>query len=339
MKSILLIISIGLGVFLGIFPGFKTSKGLWLKLLIFLVLSVAIVMTLIPPLATTPQVASFLALRNYEKPINVELSQSQISQLSKDSRIDFGDKHSFVFSVPDNLPKQGNLILKIKYRPEKAEFTYLEIVSVDPIIQYSFIAGLEDKIRILNFHVPMSWISVLAFLVSMVYSVMYLRKKNYEHDIIASSSASLGLLFTILATLTGMLWAKFNWGSFWNWDPRESSILILMLIYSAYFALRASIPNYESKARLSAVYSIIAFVTVPFLIFILPRLTSGLHPGSASDSNAGPVLSQDAGMLDANLLISFSLAMFGFTLLFFWMLNIIIRYNNLNIKLANTKGI
>ena len=122
-----------------------------------------------------------------------------------------------------------------------------------------------------------------------------------------------------------MLWAKFNWGHFWNWDPRETSIFILLMVYLAYFALRSSLDNAELKARLSAVYAIIAGVAAPFLMFILPRLTAGLHPGSADDTNAGPVLSTQPGMLDSSLLYSFGLGLFAFTLLFFYLLNLSVR--------------
>ena len=83
---------------------------------------------------------------------------------------------------------------------------------------------------------------------------------------------------------------RFAWGAFWSWDPRQTSIFALLLIYGAWFALRSSIESEEKRATLSAVYAIIAFLTVPFFIFIMPRIMSGLHPGSADDTNSGPVI-------------------------------------------------
>src|ERR1043166_1407244 len=141
-----------------------------------------------------------------------------------------------------------------------------------------YIPALGDKARVLYFHVPTAWVTVIAFLISMVYSVMYLRKKEMSYDYKASAAAGLGFLFCILATVTGAVWAKFNWGTFWNWDPRQTSIFMLLLIYGAYFAFRNAIDHEETRARLASVYSILAFVTVPFFIFILPRITSSLHP-------------------------------------------------------------
>jgi heme exporter protein C len=109
------------------------------------------------------------------------------------------------------------------------------------------IPALGDKARVLYFHVPMSWIAVLAFFMSMWYSIRYLKTRDLDYDIKSFSSAQLGFLFCILATATGSLWAKFNWGSFWNWDPRQTSIFILLLIYGAYFALRSAIPKKQRQ--------------------------------------------------------------------------------------------
>ena len=133
--------------------------------------------------------------------------------------------------------------------------------------QFPLIPGLEEKAKIIFFHVPTAWLSVIAFLTAMVYGVKYLVKKNLDDDAKSNSALQLGMVFAILATVTGSIWAKFTWGAFWHWDPRETSIFILLLIYGSLFALRSAIENEDKRARLSAVYSIIAFLTVPFFIF------------------------------------------------------------------------
>src|SRR3989304_4330964 len=92
-------------------------------------------------------------------------------------------------------------------------------------------AKLGDISRIFYFHVPLAWVACVAFLVGMVNSLQYLRTKNLFYDTRAAVASELGLLFTFLATVTGSLFAKAAWGSFWNWDPRETSIFILLLIY------------------------------------------------------------------------------------------------------------
>jgi len=190
------------------------------------------------------------------------------------------------------------------------------------------IPALGEKARIIFLHVPTAWLSVVAFLISMIYSVIYLKKRDIFADIKAFASAEIGFLFCILATVTGSVWAKFSWGSFWNWDPRETSIFILLLIYGAYFSLRSAIDNPEQKAKLASVYSIIAFITVPFFIFIMPRLVETLHPD--------PIINDRCKInMSPNMQIIFFSSLAGFTMLFFWMLNVKVRLENLRIKKIN----
>ncbi|GAB6282425.1 MAG: hypothetical protein STSR0008_11710 [Ignavibacterium sp.] len=182
--------------------------------------------------------------------------------------------------------------------------------------EFPFIPGLEENAKIIFFHVPTAWVTVIAFLMGTIYSIQYLRKKNLDDDAKAYTAAQLGMVFCILATITGSVWAKFAWGSFWSWDPRQTSIFALLLIYGALFALRSAVEQEEKRASLSAVYSIIAFVTVPFFIFIMPRIMTGLHPGSADDTNAGPIVDFK---MNSNMLLIFLLSLIGFTILYFWM--------------------
>ena len=185
--------------------------------------------------------------------------------------------------------------------------------------EFPFIKGLEENAKIIFFHVPTAWLTVLAFFMTAIYSFKYLRKKNLDDDAKSYAAAQLGIIFCILATITGSVWAKFAWGSFWSWDPRQTSIFALLLIYGAWFALRSSIESEEKRATLSSVYAIIAFVTVPFFIFIMPRIMTGLHPGSADDTNAGPIVNFK---MNANMQLVFFLSLIGFTILFFWMWNL-----------------
>ncbi len=146
----------------------------------------------------------------------------------------------------------------------------------------------------------------------------------------AALSAQLGLIFCALATISGAIWARFAWGAFWNWDPRETSIFLQLLIYLAYFSLRGSIGESEKRATFSSAYAILAFLTVPFLIFIVPRITSSLHPsdtvvGQEQKFNMGPTVSA-----------IFYSSLAGFTLLYYYLYRLGAR-----IKLAemNRKGV
>ena len=184
------------------------------------------------------------------------------------------------------------------------------------------IPGLEEKARIIFFHVPTAWLAVLAFVSSMIYGIRYLRRKNPDDDINSASAAGLGFLFCLLATVTGAIWAKFSWGTYWNWDPRQTSIFILLLIYGAYFALRSAVEGEEKRATLSAVYAIIAAVTMPFFMFIMPRILASLHPE--------PILNvQGKVHMNTTMLLVFLGSLAGFTGLYLWMWNLHVRAQRL----------
>ena len=159
----------------------------------------------------------------------------------------------------------------------------------------------------------MAWLSVVGFAMAAVYSVRYLKNRRPAEDDGAVEAARLGLIFCVLATIAGSLFAKVTWGSFWNWDPRETSVFILLLIYGAYFALRNAVEGEERRAALAAVYAIFSFITVPFLVFVVPRVMPSLHP---SDSVINERAEFTMG-LTVRWVLGASLACF--TLLYMWL--------------------
>ena len=175
-----------------------------------------------------------------------------------------------------------------------------------------------ESARIVFFHVPQAWVAVLAFCVNLIASLRYLRGRDLIDDARAATAARLGLIFSVLATVTGSLFARVMWGSFWNWDPREVSIAILLLVYAAYFALREAIPDDERRASLSASYAVLAFVTMPFLIFVVPRIYWSLHPDTIINTRGS--LDMESRMFQT---LMGSLA--GFTGLFFWLYSLDVR--------------
>jgi heme exporter protein C len=177
---------------------------------------------------------------------------------------------------------------------------------------------LGSTTRVLYFHIPCAWITVVALAWSMGHSIAYLRTGRIGHDDQAAAAAELGMLFCIGATVTGAVWAKAKWGAYWNWDPRETSIFFLLLIYGAYLALRSALDDERKRARLSAVYSAVAFVSVPFLMFVVPRMLATLHPDPIINT-AGKV------DMDKRISIAFSMMLVGFTFLFFWLLTLRVR--------------
>ena len=155
----------------------------------------------------------------------------------------------------------------------------------------------------------------LAFLVAAAYSLAYLARRNPWHDEIAAAAVRIGLLFGVLTLITGSLFANIMWGSWWNWDPRESSYLLLVFLYAAYLFLRASIEDPERRGRIAAAYALFAAVLMPFLVFVAPRVTASLHPQTVINPQ-GKIL------MDAPTKAVFFGALFGFSGLFLWMLSL-----------------
>lgn len=184
--------------------------------------------------------------------------------------------------------------------------------------------------RILFFHVPMAWTSFIAFIAAAVWSIRYLVRRDPRHDRAAAVSIQIGLLFGVLATVTGALWANIEWGTYWNWDPRQLSILASILFYAAYLVLRQAVEEPEKRARLAAAYALLGLVVTPFLFWIVPRITFSLHPD--------PVVNR-SGKVDmdaANQLVLFASGL-GFAALFFWIHNLQCRLQALSERRAALK--
>jgi heme exporter protein C len=210
--------------------------------------------------------------------------------------------------------------------------TWLKITAV-LLVVYVHVGGLlfevprlnilNETIRALYFHVPMWFGMVLLFLVSVFYSVLYLRKPSRALDIKSMEYANVGLTFGILGMITGMLWANFTWGTPWHGDPKQNGAAIALLVYLAYFILRGSIQNEEQKARLSAVYNVFAFAAMIPLIFIIPRLTSSMHPGSGGNPGF------NAYDLDSRMRLVFYPAIAGWFLIGIWLTQLRIKVREL----------
>lgn len=135
---------------------------------------------------------------------------------------------------------------------------------------------LGERARLIYIHVPLAFSAVLSFVLSGVYSVMYLVRGKKSDEIRFHAAAVLGTLFTVLTTITGALWAHVAWGIWWNWDPRETSILFLLAVYAAYFSLYSSAK--KSPGRYRASYLLFAAAVMPFFVFVAPRIYPSLHP-------------------------------------------------------------
>jgi heme exporter protein C len=131
--------------------------------------------------------------------------------------------------------------------------------------------------RIIYFHVPSAWVSMLAFAVTMAGSIGYLVTGQRRWDSLAVSSAEIGIAFTVAAIASGSVWAKPAWNTWWTWDPRLTTYTIVLLLYVAYFMLRSAMEDPARRARFAAVYGIFAFLSVPITFFSI-RWWKTIHP-------------------------------------------------------------
>ncbi|NNE34646.1 MAG: cytochrome c biogenesis protein CcsA [Rhodothermales bacterium] len=194
------------------------------------------------------------------------------------------------------------------------------------------IAILEHTARNLYFHVPMWFTMMAAAVVSVVHSVRHLRRRDAESDIRAAEAARVALLFGFLGLTTGIVWSKVTWYQgtdvWWNFDPRQTSVAIELMVYSAYFILRSSFEDEELAGRISAVYNIFAFTTMPFLLYVLPRQLDSLHPGAEGN----PAFSE---ITDPTMRLVFYPAIIGFIGLFWLLYNQRVRMGLLKNRLQN----
>jgi heme exporter protein C len=192
---------------------------------------------------------------------------------------------------------------------------------------------LGESSRILYFHVPVAWLSVISFVAAGYQSIMILisDKSINVREFKAYNAAYSGIVFTILTVITGSIWAKISWGSYWNWDPRETSIVILMLIYTSWFSLHSALKDNANKTRINAVYLIIAMITMPFFVFIIPRVYDSLHPDT--------IINKEGKIhLDAAMKLTLFTSIGVFTVFYGYVLNLMNRISSIELKLQERQN-
>ncbi len=195
------------------------------------------------------------------------------------------------------------------------------LVLVEKLLAAGFAAGLVAVFfwvptesfqgvsqRIFYVHVPAAWVAYLAFAVVLVSSIGYLRRSDVRWDWVAHASARAGVLFTGLNLVTGMLWGRPVWGTFWVWDPRLTLTLVLFVIYLGYLAFRASATDATRGARIASVIGIAGFFVVPLVHFSVDWWR-GQHPArTVFRPEAGPAMPPSMLITLALMLIVFTLA-------------------------------
>ena len=163
---------------------------------------------------------------------------------------------------------------------------------------------MGDVQRIFYFHVASAWIAYVAFIVTFITSIVYMKTKDLKWDNWAVSSAEIGVVFTTLAILTGPMWARAIWGEFWRWeDLKLLMTLVLWLVFIAYLALRANVQSRRTKATLAAVFSVIGMLCIP-LSFAANRIWTQYHP-TVIASDQGEIVTE--GMVPALIVAVFAM--------------------------------
>jgi heme exporter protein C len=173
--------------------------------------------------------------------------------------------------------------------------------------------------RVFYFHVSSAWVAYLAFAIVFISSIAYLRSSERKWDLLAHSSAEVGVVFCSLVLITGPIWARPVWGTWWQWDARLTSTLIMWLTYVGYLLLRGLADDPSRAGRLAAIVGVVGFINVPIVHFSV-RWWRTLHP-----SGPTPADPSTGSGLGASELVAFFTALIAFTLLFAWLVAFRVR--------------
>jgi heme exporter protein C len=187
------------------------------------------------------------------------------------------------------------------------------IVAVGMVFFYApeeAVMGMVQKV--FYFHVSAGWVGMLGFLVAAIAGIVFLRSKDHRWDVVALAAVEIGMVFALINIVSGSIWARPIWNTWWTWDPRLTTATIMELIYAAYLMLRAGIEDPERRARFGAVYAIVGFISVP-ITFLSIRIFRTIHPVviGGYDPNA-----QGSFDMTPMMLQTFMVSLFAFSLVF-----------------------
>lgn len=160
--------------------------------------------------------------------------------------------------------------------------------------------------RIFYFHMGTVWGATVAFTVVFVASIAYLRTEAAKWDVLAYCSAEIGVVLLTLTIITGSIWAKPVWGTWWTWDPQLTTTFILWVLYAVYLLLRSGAGGRGKRARYSAIFAVVAFVDLP-VVYVSARIKRGISP---------VVFGPGGGGIDPAMMHTLVVTLVGFTLLF-----------------------
>jgi heme exporter protein C len=225
--------------------------------------------------------------------------------------------------------------------PKPRLLMILDIVSVLMLIiataMVFFYAPMEAVMgnvqRVFYFHVAAGWVGMLGFLVAAISGVIYLRRSGQKWDRVGLASVEIGMVFALINVVTGSIWARPIWNTWWTWDPRLTTATIMLLIYAAYLLLRQGIEDPDRRARFGAVYAIVGFLSVP-LTFFSARLFRTIHPVVVGTNQPG---AEGAFDMTPLMLQVFLFSLLTFTFIFIDLLWHRIRLGKLADKVEQMK--
>jgi heme exporter protein C len=165
--------------------------------------------------------------------------------------------------------------------------------------------------RIFYFHVSVGWVGMIGFLMAVVAGILYLSKGDRKWDIVGVAGVEIGLVFSFMNIVTGSVWARPIWNTWWTWDPRLVTATIMELVYIAYIMLRQGIEDPDRRARFAAIYAIVGFISVP-LSFLSIRIWRTIHPVVIGSGDAA---AQGAFDMTSDMRIAFFFSLFTFTVI------------------------
>lgn len=166
--------------------------------------------------------------------------------------------------------------------------------------------------KVFYFHVAAGWTGVLGFFVAFVAGIAYLITHKHIWDIVGVAGVEIGLVFMLICIITGSIWARPIWNTWWTWDPRLTTATIMELVYAAYLMLRQGVEDPDRRARFGAVYAIIGFLSVPLTFFSI-RIFRTIHPVVIGGGDADATGSFD---MTAKMLQTFMFSLVTFSVLF-----------------------
>jgi heme exporter protein C len=189
----------------------------------------------------------------------------------------------------------------------------LFLTAVGMVFFYAPLEAVMGQVqRVFYFHVANAWVGMLGFMVAAIAGVAFLRKGNRKWDIVGLSAIEISFVFFFTAIVSGSIWARGSWGTWWTWDPRLTTAAICELVYAAYFLLRQGIEDPDRRARFGAVYAILSFISVP-LTFISIRIFRTIHPVIIGSGGSGAEGSFD---MSPRMLHTFIFSLITFSIIF-----------------------